>query len=466
MASTARRECYALPSAKKAEVLQRALASPGVMGAVVLSTCGRTEIYVSLAEGAYADPFAFLDAQDEPHETRSGDDCYFHLARLASGALSSIFGEDQILAQVKAALVFAREHGALDSVLEVFFRQAVTAAKAVKTELRFSRGDNNVAAAARDILKKEGDVKNVLVIGNGEIGRLAAETLCAAGFGVAMTLRQYRHTDAVIPEGVEVIRYDDRYARLPAFDAVVSATSSPHCTIEADILRDVSPLPRVFLDLAMPRDIDPDVARLPNVRVLDIDEVSGSGDHDAARRGGLEAMRPILEASLAELKRWDAGREKLTEDPTRTHFPLFVDCGGKTALVVGGGKIAARRVRTLAGFTFDITVVAPEIKDEIRQLADSGRLECRRREFRESDLDKAFLVLAATNDRDVNHRIARLARERGIFASVVDCREEGSFYFPAVAESGRITVGVCGDGTAHPEVVAAAKKIREALADD
>ena len=66
----------------------------------------------------------------------------------------------------------------------------------------------------------------------------------------------------------------------------------------------------------------------------------------------------------------------------------------------------------------------------------------------------------------MNHRIARLARERGIFASVVDCREEGSFYFPAVAESGRITVGVCGDGTAHPEVVAAAKKIREALADD
>jgi hypothetical protein len=132
---------------------------------------------------------------------------------------------------VKAALAFAREHRAPDSALEVFFRQAITAAKRVKTELRFSHGDCNVAAAAREILRERGDCERVLVIGNGEIGRLCADTLARAGCRVAMTLRQYRHADAAIPEGVAILPYEERYAHLGEFDAVVSATASPHCTI-------------------------------------------------------------------------------------------------------------------------------------------------------------------------------------------------------------------------------------------
>jgi glutamyl-tRNA reductase len=463
LADAAGRECYALTPARQAAVLEAAKSRPEVLGAAVISTCSRTEIYLSLQEGAFFDPFALLGAAERPHETKAGRGCFDHLAALASGALSSIFAEDQILAQVKAALAFAREHRAPDSALEVFFRQAITAAKRVKTELRFSHGDCNVAAAAREILRERGDCERVLVIGNGEIGRLCADTLARAGCRVAMTLRQYRHADAAIPEGVAILPYEERYAHLGEFDAVVSATASPHCTITARELAGMARLPRVFLDLAMPRDIDPAVGLLPGVALYDIDAVSSREAREGARAAAMEQMKPYLDDGWRELTRWETGRDRLTQEPERTHFPLFVACTGKKALVVGGGKIAARRVRTLARFTFEITVVAPEIREEILEMEAAGRLECRRRPFEEGDLEDAFLVLAATDSRAVNHRVASLARHRGVFASIADERDECSFFFPAVAESGRVTVGVCGDGSAHAEVAAAAKKIREAL---
>lgn len=466
IAGVACRERYALSSARQRQVFAAAAAHPDILGAVILSTCNRTEIYLSLRDGAALDPFSLIGAADGPHETRGGKDCFLHLAKLSCGVMSRIFGEDQILAQVKAALAFAREQQALDNILEVFFRQAVTSAKRVKTELHFSRADDNVAAAARSVLRGYGELSSVLVIGNGEIGRMAARALAQAGYRVTMTLRQYRHAAARIPAGVSVISYDERYERLPGFDAVLSATSSPHCTILAERLAGLPRLPRVFLDLAVPRDIDPAVGRLAHVDLLDIDRVCGRADLDAAQREQVGRILPLLEDGYAELMKWEAGRARLTSGPSRTHFPLFVDCTGKRALVVGGGKIAARRLLSLAKFTFEITVVAPEVRDEIRLLADAGRIDCLCRRFEDADLDGAFLVVAATDDRAVNHRIAALARHRGVWASIADCRGEGSFFFPAIAEGGRVTAGVCGDGTSHHDVSAAAKKIREVLQDE
>ena len=466
LADVARRECFALSADRQRDVFTAAAGNPAILGIVILSTCNRTELYLSLQEDTSLDPFSLIGAENEPHETHQGEDCFFHLAQLSCGAMSRIFGEDQILAQVKAAVATARQHHALDNVLEVFFRQAVTSAKRVKTELRFSRSDNNVAAAARNVLRESGDIRSVLVIGNGEIGRLAARTLRESGYRVTMTLRQYRHTEAVIPDGVSIITYDDRYDRMGDFDAVLSATASPHCTILAERLAELPVVPRVFIDLAMPRDIDPKVGELPDTVLYDIDTVSDRASREAAQEAAVAEMLPLLQDGYRELLRWNSRREELTEEPSRTHFPLFVSCTGKRALVVGGGRIAARRVRTLASFTFDITVVAPEIRDDIRLFADAGRIDCLERPFEESDLDDVFLVVAATDDRQVNHRIASLARHRGIFASIADERDECSFFFPGIAQSGRVTVGVCGDGSSHHDVAAAAKKIREVLHDE
>jgi len=97
----------------------------------------------------------------------------------------------------------------------------------------------------------------------------------------------------------------------------------------------------------------------------------------------------------------------------KEHFPLFISSRGKKVLVVGGGKIATRRILTLTNFEFEITVVAPNITNEIQQLADDGLVTHIQREFRNEDLDGKFLVVAATDKREINKYIGEKAKELG-----------------------------------------------------
>jgi len=463
-ADLARRERFALTPPAQREALETLCRREDVLGGVLLCTCNRTELYLSLTDGAEADPFSLLPCADGARdwETRRGQDAFDHLSAMACGLLSSIFAEDQILTQVKRALLTAREWKCTDSTLEVFFREAVAAAKKVKTAFPTVHGDASSATAARDILAGFPQIRRVLVVGNGQMGRAAASVLCAAGYRVSMTLRQYRHGETELPTGTEAVNYEDRYLLLPEFDAVVSATASPHYTIQAQALEGLSRRPAVYLDLAVPRDIEPAVAALPGVTVLSIDEIAGAaGVRDTLRRQALEKARPFFAEGWENALRWEKGREM--PDEQRQHFPLFIDATGKTALVAGGGAIATRRVLSLLRFTFDVTVVAPEVTDELERLDAQGRIQLSRRKFEPGDLEGVFLAVAATDDRETNREIGVLARHRGIWVSVADRREECSFYFPAVAGTEEITVGVCGDGTSHHKVALAAKTIREVL---
>lgn len=146
-----------------------------------------------------------------------------------------------------------------------------------------------------------------------------------------------------------------------------------------------------------------------------------------------------------------------------SHFPLFVDISDKAVLVVGGGRVALRRINTLLKFECKVMVVAPEAATEIAELARKGELLYECREFEESDLGGVFLAVAATDKRDINHLIGQLAKEKGIYASVADCKEECSFFFPAVIEDGDIIIGVTAQGRSHHAAREAADKIRGAL---
>lgn len=466
-ADLARRERFALSAEQQKEVYARAAEHPGVLGVVTLSTCNRTELYVSVEDGVQLPPFSLLahvpQAEWEGCAVLETEAAFFHLASMASGLKSRIFAEDQILTQVKAALRQARAHHAADSALEVFFRTAVTAAKRIKTELQFSHGDVAAATAAKDLICADTSVRRVLVIGNGEMGRACAASLAAAGLEVSMTLRQYRHGAPQIPHGVTAIDYAERYRAMERFDAVVSATASPHYTVKADELSGCTSLPRLYLDLAMPRDIDPAVALLPHTRVFDIDQIADSSGVRCRQSEKLAQAEAIIGQGLRDVQSWVRGRAQCAAEQRRTHFPLFVECAGRQVLVVGAGKIATRRALSLCKFDFEVTVVAPEASPEIERLAACGRVELLRRAFCDDDLDDCFLVVAATDDRRVNHRVAELARHREVFASIADKAAECTFYFPALAESGAITAGVCGDGTSHHQVAKAAKTIREAL---
>ena len=147
-------------------------------------------------------------------------------------------------------------------------------------------------------------------------------------------------------------------------------------------------------------------------------------------------------------------------------FPLFIDLKGKQLLVVGAGMVATRRVQTLLQFNCNIKVIAPDVSDEIQQLASAGKLLLEQREFSDRDLEGVFLVVSAAGCRETNHKVAMLAKEKGIYASIADSREECSFYFPAVVMKNQAVIGISGDGLHHQAVARTAKQIREKISDE
>ncbi|MCI8326456.1 MAG: bifunctional precorrin-2 dehydrogenase/sirohydrochlorin ferrochelatase, partial [Lachnospiraceae bacterium] len=122
--------------------------------------------------------------------------------------------------------------------------------------------------------------------------------------------------------------------------------------------------------------------------------------------------------------------------------------------VIGGGNVALRKVKTLLEYGANITVVAPKLHPELKEM--SG-LVLREREFEKSDLDGMRLVFAASSDGDCNRRVAGLCRERGILVNVADLPGECDFYFPALVRRADLVVGISTGGKSP----AVAKKIRE-----
>ena len=138
-------------------------------------------------------------------------------------------------------------------------------------------------------------------------------------------------------------------------------------------------------------------------------------------------------------------------------FPLFVDLAGKAVVVVGGGAIGLRRAAVLQRFGARVTVIAPEIREKPEGIA--GLL----RSYQSGDLTGAFLAVAATNDRAVNHAVYEEARDRGILVNVCVCPDECDFYFPAICQTETQVAGLVGDGSDHRRTARAAKAVRKTL---
>ncbi len=290
----------------------------GALGCVLLSTCNRTELYLSCEEGAELLPGELLCGAvgadyglfEEAFVTRRGRVAVRHLMEVAGGLKSQIWGEDQIVSQVKGAIAAAREAEAADPVLETLFRNAIAAGKEIKTKVRLT----NVAASAaeravqvleRDMGRLSG--RRALVIGNGEMGRLAAGLLRQAGCAVTVTLRTYRHGETVVPAGCAVVPYEARFTAMEGADIVLSATTSPHYTVTVEQLRRVARPPARVVDLAMPRDVDPAAGELPGVTLYNVDAL-GAEQH----RGQVpQAVRDILSDHMERFYGWERYRRCL-----------------------------------------------------------------------------------------------------------------------------------------------------------
>jgi len=146
----------------------------------------------------------------------------------------------------------------------------------------------------------------------------------------------------------------------------------------------------------------------------------------------------------------------------RMFFPLFVDIHGKKALIAGGGKIAERRIKVLLDFGADITVISPEVSEYIENAASLGTICLLERKYQEGDIAALtpFLVIAATDKRDMNHQIAIEAKSIDIPVSIADCRDECTFYFPAIADNDSFIAGIVSKNGDHAGVKKIAERIR------
>ena len=147
----------------------------------------------------------------------------------------------------------------------------------------------------------------------------------------------------------------------------------------------------------------------------------------------------------------------------KPYFPLFIDISQKSIVVVGGGRIAERRVKTLLQFAEDIQVISPKLTEELRCLAESRRIEWIQKRYMPGQLAGAFFVLAATDDAACNEQIVTDCRKLRILVNTSHRKELCDFYFPAVVVRKNVVAGITASGDSHAQARDARIQVEKAL---
>lgn len=312
-----KREAFSFTGSQVEHLCQTIAQSSGAEGCVLLSTCNRTELYMSGAEDLQPDELLCQAVHAQGAESlfavRRGRDAARHLMRVSCGLCSQILGEDQIVSQVKRAYAVAHDAGTTDAVLSQLFRLAATAGKKSRTQVRLSAAPLSVAGQAVALIEEKlGSLSgtHALVIGNGEMGRLASSLLAARGCQVTVTLRSYRHGETIVPAGCRTIAYDERMSLIPQCDILLSATTSPHYTVTSADFEEMEQIPYVVCDLSMPRDIDPAIRHMTGVcTFFDMDSMGGRDAH--VNTEDRQQVEDIIEEQMQEFDRWETYRHAL-----------------------------------------------------------------------------------------------------------------------------------------------------------
>lgn len=283
----------------------------------LLSTCNRLEIYACSSASPTAvqhELTAILSAatgveQEELSShlyLRTGWDAVSHLLRVSTGLDSLVLGEPQILGQVTDAFMQATEAGVLGHCLTQLFRAAIRSGKRARNETAISANPASISSVALALAQQHaGDLRQrrVLVIGAGEMGRLTLKSLSHRGAGcVEVVNRTFAKAEnAAAAFGGAAFPLESLAERLALADVVVAATSTPQPVLTeklvADALAQRPERPLLLVDLAVPRDIEPAVGKLPGVRLFDVDDLRGTLDEALGAR---EAEVPQVEAIIAE----------------------------------------------------------------------------------------------------------------------------------------------------------------------
>lgn len=300
------------------------------IAAVVLCTCNRTEIYLEVAgscrsrsalqrslTAAGVDSHLFLES---PGWHLEGDEAARHLFRVTAGLESMALGEVQIRTQVKRAYQQAAADHRLGTLLMRVFQGAFRASKRVRTETKLSSGPVSVASiAVEEACRRLGDMSSHhgLLIGAGKTGSLTARHLLRRGIGKLTIINRSRERAEELAaetrgEGdvqVRVRSFTELQEALNEVDLVLTATGAPDPIITGDMIttavRQRNGTPLRFFDLAVPRDIAPDVAALERVEVVGLDELSTIvAENLEARRREVPRAEQVIDEELLEFSAW------------------------------------------------------------------------------------------------------------------------------------------------------------------
>ena len=300
----------ALDAAAAAKLADQLLTSEHIDEAVVLATCNRTEIYASVSRfhGALADATDALADLAGLSTTTLQSRCavYFdegavaHTFAVAAGLDSVVIGESQILGQVKNALTAAQSHGTVGTALNALFQQALRVGKRVQAETGIgSAGRSLVSVAYRLLTDERGPLagQRFLVVGAGAMAGLAARTAAAAGAEVTCVNRTLARAqllaDAV---GGRAVPLTELGTALTRADVLVTCTGARTLTLTA---ADLAGTPvRGVVDLALPADVDPDVAEA-GITLVNLDRLVVE-QHDPASIAEVEAARQLVQAEVSD----------------------------------------------------------------------------------------------------------------------------------------------------------------------
>ncbi len=324
------RERLAIPESRLPEALQRFVRHPGVDEGLILCTCNRVELLARTRNGS-ADLHGFL--QDyfhleasvlHPHlYDYSEGDAIRHLFRVAASLDSMVVGEAQILGQVKEAYATARAVGAVHSQLDLLLTRAFAVAKRVRTETAVGSSAVSVASVAVELAKKIFGTlhgKHVYLVGAGKMSELAARHLQAHGAAsIFVANRTYERAQQLAARfNGEAIHFSEIYNTCDRADIVISSSGAPVAIFRREhgemFLSRRKNRPMFFIDIAVPRDVDPEMNKLDGIFVYDIDDLQQAvTSHVADRQKEAERAESIINT---EVDRFQAHLQTLEVVPT------------------------------------------------------------------------------------------------------------------------------------------------------
>ncbi|HJV44513.1 MAG TPA: glutamyl-tRNA reductase [Bacillota bacterium] len=318
------RECFAFKDHEKENAIQKLRTANSIQECVLVGTCNRTEIYAVVDQLHTGRHFikAFLsdwfgmdrDSFVDYLYIKEDDEAVRHLFRVVCGLDSMVLGETQILGQVRDGFIQSQDLKATGTVFNTLFKQAITLAKRAHSETDIGKNAVSVSYAAIELGKKifgSFNDKTVVILGAGKMGELTGKHLRANGVNKVIVVNRTHDRALSLAEQFDGVAYpmDDLSLALTKADILISSTGSDGYVVTKKDIQDISRRrnhrPLFMIDIAVPRDLDPQINELDNVYLYDIDDLEGIVEanlHERAREA--EKIGVMIGEELALFKSW------------------------------------------------------------------------------------------------------------------------------------------------------------------